>query len=209
MDDRTITVAGAGRATGDPDRPDARRGVQATRHAAAEARHEAAQAMDAVLAALGTAGVAAADIRTVNLALNPVYEHDRDGRSRLVGHQLTNEVVGVVRALDDVGRVVDAAISAGATSVESVTFRVADEEGLRREALAAAVRDAQAKAGVLADAAGVRLGAVRSLAEEVGRVGPPMPLAMRMEAAADTPIVPGQVDVVARVIAVFELAEAS
>jgi hypothetical protein len=40
-------------------------------------------------------------------------------------------------------------------------------------------------------------------------MGPPIPLAMRMEAAAETPIVPGQVDIVARVIAVFEITEPS
>jgi uncharacterized protein YggE len=118
------------------------------------------------------AGVGPDDVRTVQVALHPTYEHDRDGRARLTGHQLTNQVVVVVRRLDDLGRIADGAIGAGATTVESVSFGVADEEPLRREALRAAVGDARAKAEALASAAGIRLGEVRSIAEETGEFGP-------------------------------------
>lgn len=205
MEDQTITVVGFGRATRPPDVAEARLAVQLTRPTAAEARREAALAVDAVLAALGQAGVARDDVRTVRLALHPVYEHERGGGNRLTGHQLTNEMAVLVRDLDAVGRIVDAAISAGATTVESVSFRVADEAGLRREALSAAIADARGKAEVLAGAARVRLGPVRSLGEEVGRSGPPVPLAMRMEAAGETPVVPGDVEIVARVSTVFHI----
>lgn len=210
MDPRTITVGGVGRAARPADQAEARLGVEISRPTATEARRDAARVLDAVLVAIAAAGAAPDEVRTAHVALHPAWEHDRDGRSRLVGHQLVNQVIVTVRRLDELGRIVDGAIGAGATTVESVSFGLADERPLRREALQAAVDDARDKAGVLAAAAGVRLGGVVSIAEDGARPAPPVPLPMmRMEAAAaDTPMLPGDVEVSAHVTIVFALESA-
>ena len=207
--DRTITVTGSGRASAAADRAEVRLGVQLSRPSAAEARRDGAALMDAVVAAVAAAGAGSDDVRTAQVALYPMYEHDPGGRQRLAGYQLTNQVAITVRRLEDVGRILDEAIEAGASTVESLTFALADDRPLAREALAAAVADARARAEVLATAGSVRLGEVASISEKVGRSGPPGPMFARMEAAAaDTPVVPGDVEVAASVVVVFRIEDA-
>jgi len=70
------------------------------------------------------------------------------------------------------GTIVDAAVASGVTSIGGVTFGMRDDRGARREALAAAVADAQAQARALADAAHVRLGRVVRMAPPGYAPGP-------------------------------------
>jgi uncharacterized protein len=61
--------------------------------------------------------------------------------------------------------VIDAAVAGGATTVEGITYDTNDHTAAGAQALAAAVKDAQVKARAVADAAGIRLGSVVSIAD--------------------------------------------
>ena len=189
--ERAITVTGHGAAETAPDEAEVVLGVEIVRPTAAEARAHAADLMARVLAALQEAGVTDRDVRTTDLSLGAELEYRPDGPPRRLGFRLANRVA-VRTAPDGVARVVDGAVSAGATSLDGVSFHVRDEAGARREALRSAMDDARAGAEALAAAAGVALGAVRSVREVTDAAMPPVPRLARMELkAADTPVAPG------------------
>jgi uncharacterized protein YggE len=79
-----------------------------------------------------------------------------------------NTVRATVRRADDVGKVIDAALAAGATSIASVQFSSPTTEEARGNALALAVAQAQRDANILAKASGGALGRMLSMSSSGG-----------------------------------------
>jgi uncharacterized protein len=108
------------------------------------------------------------------------------------------------------GKVIDAAVSAGATDVSSIQYLVSNTEDARRTALADAVKHARDEADVIARAAGGTLG--RLIAVNSGGVAQPgyneyQPMILASSSASvrsPTPIVPGELTVAAQVFARWE-----
>ena len=156
----TIVVSGTGRVAVEPDVAELRLGVAIARPTVEAARAAAAEAMAAILAALTGAGVARRDVRTTLLSVQPRYDY-RDGKApALTGYDLANVVEVTVRDLGALGAVVDGALTAGATSLDGLTFRVDDPREAERAARTAAVGEARARADVLAAAAGLSVAGV-------------------------------------------------
>ena len=193
----TIVVAGVGRVAVQPDVADLRLGVAVARPTVGAARTEAATTMEAILAAVRGAGVERRDIRTTLLSVQPRYDY-RDNQSPvLTGYELANVVEVTIRDLARVGDVVDATLQAGATSLDSLSFRLADPQPAEREARLLAMVAARARADVLAEAAGLEIVGVSDIVE-AGASPPPMPRmkAERMMLAdAATPVEAGSMDV--------------
>ncbi len=198
----TIVVTGSGTVKTEPDTATTSFGVVAQGANAKEAMSQNSQAMQKVIDALKSAGIAAKDLQTQYVSLDPRY--DQQGRE-IVGYTATNSVSAIVRDLSQVGPVIDAAITAGANNVSGPSLSREDRDKLYRDALEKAVADAKAKADVLARAAGVSVGAVQSVTEsEQG--GGPMPMAYSaMRAVGDTPIETGTTQIAANVRVVFAL----
>jgi uncharacterized protein len=206
---RTITVDGSGRATTVPDVADVRFGVAVTRPTVAEARAVAAETAARILSALGAAGVARADIRSASLVVQPEYDY-QDGVQRLRGQSVIHQFAVTVRDLDELGRIVDDGLAAGATTLDDVAFRASDPAPARAAARVAAFQDAKARAEALAAEASVTLGPVLAIAESEP-AGIPRPMAFgktRLMAAeaAPTPIEIGEDEVVVGVSVVFAIA---
>ncbi|HEY3356038.1 MAG TPA: SIMPL domain-containing protein [Polyangia bacterium] len=119
----------------------------------------------AVLAALGRAGVAAADLTASQATRRPVY---RDGRPD--GFEAQLSVVALVRAPDALGHLVEAAVDAGATSFQTQleSSRMPEMKKRVREMALAAGRE---KAQQIAQATGVALGPLQAVAEHQGSTG--------------------------------------
>jgi hypothetical protein len=200
----TLTVTGHGRASAPADAAELSLGVELVRATAREARASAAEAMVAVIAAIRAAGVPDAGIRTSGLGLAAEMDYSDAAVPRRVGFRLTNRVTVVLEDVERVAAVVDAAIEAGATTFEGVSFRVRDAGGVRRAALLAAVADAGQSAEAIAAAAGLRLGEM-TLLREGTPIGGPSPRFAMMEALASTPVLPGAVDVEASVEASWQV----
>jgi uncharacterized protein YggE len=186
-DGGSIVVSGTGRVAVAPDVADLRLGVSVTRPTVDGARTEAAATMAAILAAVDAAGVPRRDVRTALLSVQPRYDY-RDGKPpTLTGYELANVVEVTVRDLARLGDVVDGTLGAGATSMDSLSFRVADPAPAEREARILAMAEARARADVLAEAAGLTIHGVTGIVEGVA-VPPPGPRmkAERMMMAADT-----------------------
>ena len=166
-----IAVSGAGSAFGEPDVAALSLGVEAEATGVAEARSQAAEAMDAMLAALKEGGVASEDIQTTRFSVQPRYDFT-ERRQILVGFTVNNTVTAKIRSIDDTGELIDAAIEAGGdlARINSLRFTIDDPSALEDEARLEAMSDARSKAETLAQAAGVTLGAPRSISEFAGAV---------------------------------------
>jgi uncharacterized protein YggE len=107
-----------------------------------------------VLAALERLGVADGDLRTRGVRV--ARRRDRRGR-KLPGYIASSGVTAVVRDVTRTGAVIDAAVAAGAASVDGPTFFIDDPQALLRRALVGAFSDARSKAAALAAEAGLTL----------------------------------------------------
>jgi uncharacterized protein len=205
----TINVNGVGRVKVTPDVADVQIGVTFQAKEAKEAADLAANAMDAVIAALLEAGIDEKDIQTTQLSLNPVYDWNVNP-PRIDGWEAVNMVNVTVRDVTAVGDVVDVATSAGATNVGGITFRLDDPAEAEAQARSAAVADARARADQLAADAGVNIVGVISITEV--SFNPPQPFYLeRSFAAAEgmdtaaTPVLAGQVETSVTVSIEYEI----
>jgi uncharacterized protein YggE len=202
----TIVVSGTGRVAVQPDTADLRLGVSISRPTVETARSDAAATMEAILAAIHRTGVARRDVRTAMLSVQPRYDY-RDGKAPvLTGYELANSVEVTVRDLATLGAVIDGTLAAGATSMEGLSFRLADTAPAERDARVQAMAAARARADVLAEAADLSIEGVADIVEG-GPPRPPMPFpkAERMMMAADaaTPVEAGSLEIAVTVTVTY------
>jgi uncharacterized protein YggE len=174
---RSITVNGTGTVTTVPDRATFTFGTDARAATAKAAISAANDAADAVVAALKKAGVAAADLQTSQISLDP---QTTDDGTRVTGYVASSSATAT-------------------TSVSGPSLSRADTDALYRDALKQAVADARAKAQALASGSGLTLGTVRSVVE--GGSAMPMPLGISAGAAK---IEPGTQTIEASVTVTFD-----
>ncbi len=202
----TIVVAGTGRVSVEPDVADLRLGVSVARPTVDSARAVAAETMDAILVAVADAGLERRDVRTTLLSVQPRYDYRENRQPLLTGYELSNMVEVTVRDLTRLGDVVDGTLRAGATSMDGLSFRVADRAPAEREARLHAMAEARARAEVLAEAAGLAIVGVSDIVEGVV-ASPPEPRykAARMMVSEDasTPVEAGSLEIAVRVTVTY------
>ncbi|MGA0540165.1 SIMPL domain-containing protein [Neotabrizicola sp. VNH66] len=202
----TITVTGEAMVFRSPDMATVTIGVTTVEATAAEALAGNSVAMQAVIDRLKAAGVAAKDIQTSNLSVNPNwsgYDSSSSGQT-ISGYTASNFVTVDILALEGLGAVLDAAVADGANTLNGVSFGLADPRPALDEARVAAVADARTKAELLANAAGVKLGAIVSISEG-GGYGTPVPL-YKADSAGAVPVQAGEVSYNAGVTVTWALA---
>jgi uncharacterized protein len=202
----SIHVNGQGRISVRPDKADLNLAVEVRTKTAKAAREQAANAMKALVDAVRDMGVAEKDIQTSYVALSPEYGAD----NKIVGYQLTNQVLVCVRDVNKAGAVIDAAVQAGgnAARVQGMAFAVDNSTEALVQARAKAYDDALAKAKQYAKLAGVTLGRAMQINEGFGTPPRPVPYAaeqmmMKSSAAANTPVQVGEQEVAVSVDVVF------
>lgn len=204
----SLTVTGDGTMSVKPDRATVSVGVVQEADTAAAALAAMNAAAIQVLGRLAAAGIAQSDIQTGQLSLDPRYgATDRDGMSVVNGFIATTMYDVRVRDLALLGGVLDAVVADGANRLGNIQFGVADPGPLLDEARRAAVADAQARADVLSDAAGVTLGSIRSIAESSGGGMPQPMMEMRMMAADAIAVSGGEVALTAQVTLVYDIGQ--
>lgn len=202
----TIIASGTGRVALAPDLADLRLGVAVSRPTVDAARAEAGRLMDAILAAVDGAGVARRDVRTALLSVQPRYDYRDNKAPTLTGYELANVVEVTVRDLARLGDVVDGTLGAGATSMDGLSFRIADPTEAEREARVLAMAQARSRADVLAEAANLTIDGVAEVIEgAVGQPPGPRPKAERMMMAADvaTPVEAGSLEIAVAVTVTY------
>jgi uncharacterized protein YggE len=171
---------------------------------AVEAAAQNAQKVETVIKALRGSGLSEKDITTAGYNLQQDYDFRADRRPEPAGFSANTSIRAEVRRLESLGKVIDAAIAAGATGISGVQYFASNTDEARRSAMAAAVREARTDADVLARAAGGSLG--RLIAVNSGGVNQPFPRDMMAMAGgnvavravgAPTNMVPAELTVIA------------
>lgn len=204
---RTVNVSAQASVQRTPDRATIQLAVETIAETAREATARNAEVMERVLAAVRQLGIPDARIQTTRIALHPRYDQRREAAEPLiVAYQAVNQVIVRLDDVGLVGRVVDAAVQAGANRVAGISFELSDPQAAYHEALRLAVARAGAEAAVVAEALGETLGP--AIQVSTGGAEPPRPMmaAGRMEMAMDAPPVqPGELDVHAMVSITYRL----
>lgn len=203
----TISVTGSASVTAAPDLATLTLGVTTMGATAAEALGANSAAVQAVMDRLAAAGIEPRDIQTSNLSLNPNYTgYDSNQTPQIQNYTASNQVTVTIRKLDQTGAVLDAAVRDGANTLNGLSFGLADPRPAEDAARKAAVADARARAELLTEAAGVRLGAILSITEG-GAAPVPQPMYRMDMAAAPVPVSGGTLDISASVTVVWSLAQ--
>jgi uncharacterized protein len=209
----TVTSSGSGTYSAAPDQAAMSFGVSASAKDAKSALDQVSVRADKVTAALKAAGVADKDIQTTSVNIYPQYADQSPTSSKqpqIVGYQASLSVTAKVRDLASLSKVIGAATAAGVDTVNGPTFSISDDSSATDKAIQKAVDDARRTASAMAKAAGRSLGPVVSVTDNGSGSSRPVPMAFDSAAkaagtAAEVPIQPGQLDVVANVTVVFAL----
>lgn len=176
---------------------------------AAAAMSAVSESMNAVIARLKEAGIAAEDMQTRQISTHPVWSQDRShdggGRREITGFQASNTLMVRVRDLAGLGPVLDAVLAAGANQFQGLQFGVSDPAAVQDQIRGAAVKDAVRKAQQLAEAAGMALGPVRSITEHGGGGMPRPMMAMEMKRGDAMPVEAGELSFSHNVSVVFDM----
>lgn len=207
---RTLNVNGSGQVSLTPDMAYIYIGVHDEAPTASEAVEANKVHTAAVIAAIKEAGVDEKDINTSNFSIWPSQQYGPDGTISGTVYMVDNTVYVIVRDINTVGDLLDASITAGANTINSIQFDIADKKDAVKEARAKAVTDAKAQAQELADAAGLTLGDIQSISfydnsavpyyEGKGGGG-----GVAYDAASAVPIQPGQLNISVSVNIVYEI----
>ncbi|MBX3015030.1 MAG: SIMPL domain-containing protein [Caldilineaceae bacterium] len=211
---RTITVVGEGKVKIKPDIARAQIGVEVMKSSVKEASDANKVALEAVLAALKEQGIEEKDIQTSGFSIYAErYGADGPLPENQTNYRVTNTVSVVIRDLEKVGAVLDAAIEAGANNIYGVEFGLDKTDTVEGEARAGAIADAKAKAEELAELTSVTVGGVVSISEVIGSGGGYYnasnfnQLDRGMGGGAATPISPGELELTLQLQVVYEIGE--
>ncbi len=206
-DRSSITAQGVGKVTGTPDVMTISLGVETRAASAKQALDENNKVAAEVIAVLKDSGVDPADLQTSRLSISPSYGDKND----ITGYQVTNSVTARLRDIAKAGAVIDAVgqKAGNAARVQQLSFSIDDDSALRAAARADAVKQAQAQAKQLADAAGVKLGPVHSIVESSASMPTPVFAAADAAGAAPSsvPVEPGSQELSVVVQVVYDIAQ--
>jgi uncharacterized protein len=194
----TVSTSGTAEATVSPDRATIHVAVQTQGSTAAAAAADNAKITRAVLDTLRALGLSKDQTGTLGYSVMPQYSYDK-GKAHLNGYEAQNTVKVEVKVLTEVGRLVDAALGAGANNISSLQFTATNQDSARRDALRRATAQAKGDAEAIASALGSTLGPALELTTEAPerRFFNASPV-MRMSAAAaaePTPIDAGPITI--------------
>jgi uncharacterized protein YggE len=188
---RTVQVTGMGEVQAVPDTAVIQLGVQTEGKTAQAALSQNSTEMQAIMAALEKAKVPSNNIQTQTVSLSPRYETNNTTNSRtLVGFTASNIVEVRTTNLSSLGTLLDQAVTAGANTIENISFEVTNSGKLTDQARQAAVEDARHKAEQLAQLTGATLGPVLKI-QETSSSPTPIVQQFAAPAAAAVPISPG------------------
>ena len=205
-DDATITVTGSASVTLKADYARISVGVSSKAATVEQAANENNAAIYAVIEALKEAGVAEEDIATSNYSVYAEYDYASFGGQKLTGYNVTNQLTVIIRDMDHIGATLDKATAAGANNIYNIEFLSTKADEAQDEATVYAVQDAMRRAKLLASAAGLNLGGIKSISDTVASYGiVTRSYASKLDAVAGNSILPDDTSVSASVTIVFEL----
>lgn len=205
---RTVSVQGEAEVRVVPDRAIVRLGAEARAPGLENARKRVDDTAGRLLALTDKLDIDRDAVSTTGLQVRPEYDwRPERGEQQLKGYFVARQFEIRLDDLDKLGDLIDGSIKLGVNQATPPELSSSRRAELRREALALAAEDARRNAEALAEALDAAVGRpVRVSASESGQPRPMPMMARSMEAsAAADSFTPGEVGVVVRVNAEFEL----
>src|SRR5277367_2225987 len=202
---REVTVVGSGQVQGVPDTLTADVGIEFTSPDVTAAMNQTNDRQQAVINAVAGAGVDRKDISTTEVSLQPQY--DSSG-GKITGYRADNSIRVKIHPADAASHVLAVIVGTGgdATRINSVSYSIADDSQLLKDARARAFQDAKDRAEQYAQLSGLGLGKIISISETSGAVPTaPTPPLRGGAMPSNVPLEPGQQTVSFSVTAVWEL----
>ncbi|WP_019906907.1 SIMPL domain-containing protein [Methylobacterium sp. 77] len=208
-----IVVTGRARAESPPDFASVEIGIDAKGATPAAALDGSSNVARALIALSAGFGVGEADIGTTAVTLTQatreVRQPDGSTTEKPDGYRAANSVRVRLSDMGKLGELMRKALDAGANRIEGVVFGLKDPNAAEASVQVAAMKDAMAQAGRLAEAAGVKLG--RPLLIQTTPQGGGMPMAMAAapmrskRSGAPVPLAAGTIETSAEVSATFAI----
>lgn len=193
---RTVSISGHGEVRVVPDIAMVSVGVTSQGQTAREALDSNTKAMKTLLETLKKAGIEDRDLATSNFSVGPRLDYGNNNGQppKTVGYDVNNMVTVTVRKIDDLGELLDVAVSTGSNTINGISFSVSKPDSFVTEARKAAVMDARNKADTYASAGGFKIGNILSINEGTAYQPPIayMAKSARAEASDAVPIAQGE-----------------
>jgi uncharacterized protein YggE len=166
----TITVTGYGEARGNPDMATVSVGFTITEADISKAVADSNETIANITAAMQELGVAEEDIQTTGFNVWPedIWDPETGQSTGEKRYHVDSTMQINIRMIDDVGKVLETALTNGANSIYGLNFGIQDTGELAEEARTAALEDASMRAEALAQALGLTVGEVSSVTDQSG-----------------------------------------
>ncbi len=204
----TLTVQGQATVNLTPNQAVLNLGDVANAKTAAQAMAQSNAITQAIIHRLEADGVAAKDIQTSGLNVNPNYgQGSATASPPITGYQVNDSLTVTVNQISLVGRLIDAAMASGANQINGVTFSVTNVSIGYQQAYAEAIKDAESQAQAVLTPLGEKILGVKSVSLN-NNSGVVLPLNGQIFASAEpahTPVMPGQTQFSAHVTVVYRI----
>ncbi len=162
-----MTVVGSGQVQGVPDTLTADVGIEFTAPDVTAAMNQTNDRQQAVVNALAGAGVDRKDISTTDVSLQPQYDN---AGGTITGYRADNSIRVKIHPADSASHVLAVIVGTGgdATRINSVSYSIADDSQLVKDARAHAFADAKDRAAQYAQLSGLKLDKVIANSEASG-----------------------------------------
>ena len=131
----------------------------------AEAQQKTNEEIQKITSALLKAGIAKEKIITEHTGLHPIYDYTENGGRIFRGYMASAALSASTKNVKQAGKYVDAAINAGASRINGVSFDVENKTVYYAQALNDAVKNAASSAQAIAKACGRPLGEITEITE--------------------------------------------
>ncbi|HEY9633674.1 MAG TPA: SIMPL domain-containing protein [Coleofasciculaceae cyanobacterium] len=197
---RTVTVTGQGVEFIPTTMAQVQLGVEVQGKTATDVQQEAARRSASVVELLRSRNVE--KLQTTGIRLNPIYSYENNVQ-RLTSYSASN-IVSFRTSTEQAGVLLDQAVQAGATRIDSVSFTGSESAiaAAQKQALRQATQDAQQQADAVLSTLNLTRKDIVNIQINGATPPPPMPVLERAalaSKAADTPVIGGEQQVQASV----------
>mgnify|MGYP000860834018 CR=1 FL=1 len=197
-----ITVTGVGEIKLVPDTAKIILGVETKNSDLVAAEKENSEKITTVINLLTNGGIEKNKIQTRNYSIYPVYDYSKLA-AELTGYQVSNRVEFTTKDIEGLGSLISGLTASGANTFSGISFYSEENDAAYNKALELAYANAEQKAAsLLGENADFRL---IELCEESGGNYQIMYDSYALKAERSTTIMQGEINVTARVKAVFEI----
>jgi len=210
VDVHTITVSGSGTASLKATMFSTYVGVETQANTTIDAMKENAEKMSSVMAALRAFGLTDDEMQTSQFSVSPVYKRVNPWDvGELIGFRVVNDITITSNKTDQIGKIIDGAVVAGANRFGGITFTLPEEKikELKIEAMQNAAEDAKLRATTYVTTLGAKVLGVVSISEpSYSSYFIAAPKGVSAAPPSETPILVGGASVSVSITVVFMIA---